>query len=212
MSVVAERLATHLHARFPFISTFVHSITDSKAQVAAGGLSRNLLGPGFIEDRIGHLKFRISPHSFFQTNTLAAEQLYGAILELGQFTGKEMVWDLYCGTGSIALFIAAQVQQVVGFEVSEEAVKDAHENCTLNGVDNCSFVSGDLKDVMRKVSESAPYHRAPDVVITDPPRAGMHPHVLKALLEVAPPCIIAVSCNPATLARDLVVLLEQYQT
>ncbi len=207
---VAERLANHLRARFPYLTTFVHSITDSKAQVAAGGHSRCLIGPGTIEDRIGHLQFRISPHSFFQTNTLAAEQLYEAILQLGQFTGKEAVWDLYCGTGSIALFIAGHVRHVLGFEVSEEAIEDARENCTLNGVDNCSFVSGDLKDVIRRVRESAPDHGSPDVVITDPPRAGMHPHVLNALIEIAPPSIIAVSCNPATLARDLVVLLEHY--
>jgi 23S rRNA (uracil1939-C5)-methyltransferase len=207
---VVERLAAHLHARFPDITTLVHSITDSKAQVATGGHSRCLLGPGSIEDQMGSLHFRISPHSFFQTNTLATEQLYNAILELGEFTGRETVWDLYCGTGSIALFIAAHVQQVVGFEVSEEAIQDAYENCALNGVDNCSFVSGDLKDVIRRVRESVPNKPSPDVVITDPPRAGMHPNVLKTLLEIAPPCIIAVSCNPATLARDLMVLLEQY--
>ena len=207
---VVERLATHLHARFTEITTFVHSLTDSKAQVASGGRSRNLIGPGFIEERMGSLQFRISPHSFFQTNTLAAEQLYNAILQLGEFTGRETVWDLYCGTGSIALFIAAHVRQVVGFEVSEEAIQDAYENCGLNGVDNCSFVAGDLKDVMRKVTESFPNKPSPDVVITDPPRAGMHPYVLKTLVEVAPPSIIAVSCNPATIARDLMVLLEHY--
>jgi 23S rRNA (uracil1939-C5)-methyltransferase len=207
---VVERLARHLCDRFPHISSFVHSTTDSKAQVAAGDSSRCLWGPGFIEEVLGALRFKISTHSFFQTNPAAAEQLYRAILELGAFSGGETVWDLYCGAGSIALFIAAHVRRVVGFEVSEEAVRDAYENCTLNHVDNCTFVAGDLKDIIESISTSVPRGERPDVIITDPPRAGMHPRVLKALLEAAAPCIIAVSCNPSTLARDLVVLLERY--
>lgn len=208
---VVERLARHLHGRFPHISSFVHSTTDSKAQVAAGDSSRCLVGTGFIEELLGSLRFKISAQSFFQTNPIAAEQLYRAILELGAFNGSEIVWDLYCGAGSIALFIAAQVRRVVGFEVSEEAVRDAYENCTLNHINNCSFVAGDLKDIIESISTSALRGERPDVIITDPPRAGMHPRVLKALLEAAPHCIIAVSCNPSTLARDLVVLLECYQ-
>jgi 23S rRNA (uracil1939-C5)-methyltransferase len=207
---VVERLANRLCARFPDITTFIHSITDRKAQVAAADFSQALIGPGYIEDRLGSLNFRISPESFFQTNPLAAEQLYGAILQLGEFTGRETVWDLYCGTGSIALFIAAHVRRVVGFEVSEEAVRDAFENCRLNRIDNCSFVSGDLKEVIKHACGSLTSNDRPDVVITDPPRAGMHPQVVQALLGVAPPRIITVSCNPATLARDLVVLLEHY--
>lgn len=208
---VVERLARHLGERFPHITSLVHSTTDSKAQVAAGAASRCLLGPGFIEEILGSLRFKISPHSFFQTNPAAAEQLYRAILELGAFGGGETVWDLYCGTGSIALFIAASVKGVVGFEVSEEAVRDAYENCALNGIDNCRFVAGDLKDVIGSINVSAPGSERPDVIITDPPRAGMHPRVLKALLEAAPQSIITVSCNPSTLARDLVVLLEHYR-
>jgi 23S rRNA (uracil1939-C5)-methyltransferase len=208
---VIEELARHLQARFPHITSFVHSITDSKAQVAFGDSSRCLSGPGFIEERLGPLRFKVSAQSFFQTNPLAAEQLYFAILELGAFTGGETVWDLYSGAGSIALFIADRVRQVVGFEVNAEAVRDARANCTLNGVDNCTFVVGDLKDIIGNISASVPRSERPDVIITDPPRAGMHPRVLKALLDAAPPCILTVSCNPATLARDLVVLLEAYQ-
>jgi 23S rRNA (uracil1939-C5)-methyltransferase len=160
---------------------------------------------------MGSLRFRISPQSFFQTNPAAAKQLYGAIVQLGEFTGRETVWDFYCGTGSVALCIAAYARRVVGFEVNEEAVRDAYENCRLNGIDNCSFVWGDLKAIIKNKSGSAFYDVRPEIAITDPPRAGMHPQVLKALIEVAPACIIAVSCNPATLARDLVVLLEHYQ-
>jgi len=206
-----ELLADHLCSRFPRVTTLVHSVTDRKAQVATAEFSRTLVGLGFIEDRLGSLSFRISPESFFQTNTLAAEQLYKTILELGEFTGRETVWDLYCGTGSIALFIAGHVHRVLGVEISEGAVTDATENCRLNRIENCSFVSGDIKEVIRHACDSSSSNGRPDLVITDPPRAGMHPHVIQGLLRVAPPCVITVSCNPATLARDLVPLLEHYR-
>lgn len=210
-AAVIEELARHLQNHFPHITSFVHSVTDSKAQVAFGGTSRCLVGPGFIEERLGPLRFKISAQSFFQTNPLAAEQLYQAILELGAFSGRETVWDLYCGAGSIALFLAGRVRHVVGFEVNEEAVTDARENAALNGIDNGTFVAGDLKDIVGSHSGSGLPNERPDVIITDPPRAGMHPRVLKALLAAAPPCILTVSCNPSTLARDLVVLLEAYR-
>ena len=208
-----DSLADHLLARFPKITTIVHSVSRKKAQVAFGDFSRNVMGPGFIEERFGALTFRISAHSFFQTNPYAAEKLYETIALFGEFTGSETVWDLYCGTGSIALFIASRVRRVVGFEVVEDAIKDAYENCRLNGVENCLFHAGDLKDVIKIKGMDGSAHggEVPDVVITDPPRAGMHPDVVKALMELAPPRIIAVSCNPATLARDLSVLLESYE-
>ena len=210
-AAVIERLASYLQAGFPDLTTFVHSVSDSKAQVASGDVHRCLTGSGFIEERLGSLRFKISPQSFFQTNPFAAEQLYRAIFELGAFSGSETVWDLYCGTGGIALFLAQGVRQVVGIEVNEEAVRDARENCALNGIDNCTFLAGDLKDVVSTISPSATGQKRPEVIITDPPRAGMHPRVLQALLAAAPPCILTVSCNPATLARDLMVLLEAYR-
>jgi len=205
-----DDLFHHLASCFPGITTMVHSVSQKKAQVAVGDWSRILTGPGFIEERMGDLRFQISAHSFFQTNPLAAEKLYEAVERLGSFTGRETVWDLYCGTGSIALFIASKVHRVVGFEVVQEAVEDAYVNCRLNNVDNCSFRVGDLKDVIREVLGSSQYGGIPDVVITDPPRAGMHPKVIRALQEVAPQRIIAVSCNPSTLARDIGLLLDQY--
>lgn len=207
---VVDALAAHLTAKFPQITTIVHSVSEKKAQVAVGDRSRILMGPGFIEERLGDLRFQISAHSFFQTNPLAAEKLYEAVLELGAFSGKETVWDLYCGTGSIALFIASRVGRVVGFEVVEEAVQDAYQNCQLNGVENCTFRVGDLKDVIREARSSSQGGGDPDVVITDPPRAGMHPKVVRVLQELAPKRIITVSCNPSTLARDLELLADQY--
>lgn len=125
---------------------------------------------------------------------------------LADFKGGETVWDLYCGTGSIGLYVASHVKSVIGIEIVEEAINDARENCRMNGIDNCSFFWGDLKDVIVKVAQMG----RPDVVIVDPPRAGMHPKVVKALLEASPARIVAVSCNPASLARDALLLREAY--
>jgi 23S rRNA (uracil1939-C5)-methyltransferase len=207
---VVDALAKHLIERIPGITTFVHSVTQKKAQVAFGEESRTIFGSGIIEEELGGLRFRISAHSFFQTNPSAAERLFETVRSFGQFSGDEIVWDLYCGTGSIALSIASMVKRVVGFEVVQDAVDDAYVNCRLNGVDNCEFHAGDLKDVIKGVFEKNRFEGAPDVIVTDPPRSGMHPSVIKTLLEIAPKRIVAVSCNPSTLARDLSLLLDSY--
>lgn len=208
---VVDSLAEYLLSRFPGITTFIHSITQKKSQVAVGDSTRVVTGPGFIEEELGGLRFRISAHSFFQTNPVCAEKLYETVSRFAEFTGDELVWDLYCGAGSIALFIAGQVRQVVGFEVVQEAIEDAYVNCRLNGVENCRFFAGDLKDVIRNAQNDLRGDGLPDVIITDPPRAGMHPHVIEALLQLAPRRIVTVSCNPATLARDLSLLQDKYR-
>jgi 23S rRNA (uracil1939-C5)-methyltransferase len=207
---VVETLAAHLREKFPEITTMVHSVSAKKAQVAVGGFGRTLWGPGYIEEQVLDRCFRISAESFFQTNTGAAEALYRAIVRLGDFTGRETVWDLYCGAGSIALSLADRVRRVVGFELVETAVQDAYVNSRLNQVDNCQFLAGDLKDCIQEALKS-PHYPRPEIVITDPPRAGMHPQVIQALLELAPPRIIAVSCNPTTLTRDLALLQKRYE-
>jgi 23S rRNA (uracil1939-C5)-methyltransferase len=201
-----DQLANHLRSKFTGITTLIHSINGKKSQVAIADSSRVLFGPGFIEERLGDLRFQISAHSFFQTNTPGAEKLYETVRRLAAFEGAEKVWDLYCGTGSIGLYIASRVKNVVGIELLEEAIHDARENCRINDIDNCSFLAGDLKDVISKVSQMG----RPDIVIVDPPRAGMHPKVVQALLESLPGRIIAVSCNPASLARDAALLLGAY--
>lgn len=202
-----ESLSESLTSKFPEITTIIHSVSGKKSQVAIGDSSRTLFGPGFIEEMLDGLRFRVSAHSFFQTNTLGTEKLYDTIKRLADFDGSEHVWDLYCGTGSIAIYIASQVKQVTGIELVEDAILDAHENCRINNIRNCSFLAGDLKDVIKKASEAG----RPDVVIVDPPRAGMHPKVVKTLLEVSPRRIIAVSCNPASLARDIAFFLDSYE-
>jgi 23S rRNA (uracil1939-C5)-methyltransferase len=204
-------LAAELQARFPSLTTMVHSVTDKKAQVAVGETSRTLWGPGHIEEELCGLRFRISPHSFFQTNTAAAEALYGAVHRLGDFRAEDTVWDLYCGAGSIALTLAGKVRRAVGFELVPEAIEDAYLNCRLNGVDNCQFLAGDLKERIKEALAAPQRYGRPEVVVTDPPRAGMHPDVVQALKELAPQRIVAVSCNPATLARDLALLQNDYE-
>jgi 23S rRNA (uracil1939-C5)-methyltransferase len=205
-----EALAAHLQAQFPGITTMVHSLSRKKAQIAGGEASRTLWGPGYIEEQLGGLRLRVSAHSFLQTNTGAAAGLYDAIGRLGEFTGRETVWDLYCGAGSIGLFLASRVRQVVGFELVAEAVADAYTNSRLNGISNCRFLAGDVKERMREILRTGS-QPLPEVVITDPPRAGLHPQVTQALRELSPRRIIYVSCNPATLARDLALLKDDYE-
>jgi 23S rRNA (uracil1939-C5)-methyltransferase len=210
---VVQALAAHLREGFPDITTLVHSLNLKKAQVARGEASRTLWGPGYIEEQIGDLRLRISAQAFLQTNTEAAAGLYAAINRLGEFSGHETVWDLYCGAGAIGLTVAPHVARVVGFEQIPAAVQDAYTNCRLNGLDNCQFWVGDLKERIREAQRDlrgAFGSSRPEVVITDPPRAGMHPQVVDALLELSPQRIIYVSCNPATLARDLALLQVHY--
>ena len=209
-AAAVEALAAHLAVVFPSLTTMVHSYSSKKAQVPTGAASRLFWGPGYIEEELGGLRFRISTQAFFQTNTAAAEGLYQAIIGLGGFTGKETVWDLYCGSGGIALSVASRVGRVVGFELVSEAVNDASLNSRLNGLDNCRFLAGDLKELLKKALSSPQDYPRPETVITDPPRSGMHPQVLQALKEIAPRRLIYVSCNPATLARDLALLADQY--
>lgn len=205
-----EALAAHLVSVFPDLTALVHSRSRKKAQLASGEVSRTLYGPGYIEEQIGALRLRVSAQAFLQTNSAAAAGLYDAIGRLGEFSGGEIVWDLYCGAGSIALALARRVRQVVGFELVPAAVNDAYVNSRLNGIDNCRFLTGDLKELLRENLRAIPKQPRPDVVITDPPRAGLHPQVVEALLTLGPRRLIYVSCNPATLARDLALLQEHY--
>ncbi len=199
-----KKLATEVE-RLGCVTTFVHSINNSRAQVATGEETTVYWGEGTIEEQLGDLTFTISPNSFFQTNPFGAEKLYEVIVQCAALTGNEVVWDMYCGTGSIALYLASKARKVVGFEIIEQAVADAYRNAERNSITNCSFLAGDIKDIIKNNLADRP-----DVVISDPPRAGMHPSVLKALLDLKPGLIIMVSCNPATFARDLGILSEKY--
>jgi 23S rRNA (uracil1939-C5)-methyltransferase len=154
------------------------------------------------------LHFRIGPVSFYQTNAVQAEKLYKTAFEMADFKGNELVFDLYTGTGTIANYVARSVKKVVGIEYVEAAVRDAHINAALNAINNVDFIAGDMAAVFDQ--SFVELHGQPDVVITDPPRAGMHPKVVERLIQLAAPKIVYVSCNPATQARDIALMAEHY--
>jgi 23S rRNA (uracil1939-C5)-methyltransferase len=164
-----------------------------------------LAGKSQLEDKIGPHSFQISANSFFQTNSLGAQRLYGTVVDYAQFKGNEIVLDLYSGTGTIPIFLASRVGSVTGIEISESAVQDAWKNCEKNGIDNCRFICGDIRKELPAMIQK------PDVLIIDPPRAGMHKDVLAQVLAMAPKKIIYVSCNPATMARDMGQMSQDYE-
>jgi 23S rRNA (uracil1939-C5)-methyltransferase len=191
------------------VSTFVNTINDTPAQTALGNMTHVIFGPGHIRERVGEFEFVVGPQSFFQTNTLQAERLYNVARDLAELTPSDTLYDLYCGAGTIALFLSAFVRRVVGIEVVKESVDDAVENAKRNGVDNCTFLVG---DVARMVDpDFVAEHGTPDVLVVDPPRAGLHPKVVKSLLNFRPERLVYVSCNPQTQARDLAALAEGYR-
>ena len=166
-------------------------------------------GRPYIVEEMEGLRFRVGPKSFYQTNSLGAYTLYKTAREFAALTGNELVYDLYTGTGTIANFVAKQAKQVIGIEYVPEAIEDAKVNAKLNLLDNTLFFAGDMKDILNE-DFIAQYGR-PDVIITDPPRAGMHEDVVKTILFAEPKRIVYVSCNPATQARDLALLDEKYE-
>jgi 23S rRNA (uracil1939-C5)-methyltransferase len=198
-----EELCSELLRRFPSITTFVNNITERKSQVAIGDREVVYHSPGTITETIGKRVYRISANSFFQTNTLQAERLYDVVKKMASLSKEDVVFDLYSGTGTIALHVADEAAEVVGIESVEAAVEDARRNAEVNGVKNCTFILGDLKDRLTKDTGWLAQHPHPSVMIIDPPRSGMHEKVVKQVVELGPRRIVYVSCNPATQARDL---------
>lgn len=181
------------------------NINREKSNVILGRKIIKLYGAGYIEDYIGDVKFRISPLSFFQVNPTQTEKLYGKVLEYAKLTGKETVWDLYCGIGSISLFLARSAKKVMGVEIVPEAVRDAEINARINGMENVRFLTGAAEDVVPEYFEQhqGEAECAPDVIVVDPPRKGCDQALLKTMVEMAPKRMVYVSCDSATLARDL---------
>lgn len=206
-----QAIAEELLRRFPSMTTICNNITARQAQVAVGEREVVYHGPGFITERIGSRTYRVSANSFFQTNTRQAERLYDAARRMAGLKPTDVVHDLYCGTGTIALHIADDVREVVGFEQVPSAIEDARRNAAANGVQNCTFVAGDLRRVLGEPGGSTMRREAPDVMMIDPPRAGMHPDVVRAILAIRPERIVYISCNPATQARDVALLLAEYR-
>ncbi|MCB0807303.1 MAG: 23S rRNA (uracil(1939)-C(5))-methyltransferase RlmD [Bacteroidales bacterium] len=194
--------------KFPQITSLMYAVNTGVNDVFANFEIKLFKGNPYIEEEMEGLRFRIGPVSFYQTNSHQAYQLYKVARDYAGLTGNEVVYDLYTGTGTIANFVASRSKKVVGIEYVESAVEDARVNSELNGLDNTSYFAGDIARVLDEdfVNDNG----KPDVVITDPPRAGMHQTVVEQLLKIAPERIVYISCNPATQARDVTLLDEMY--
>lgn len=204
-----EGLMAALAAEFPQISSLMYVINEKGNDTITDQEILVYKGKDHILEEMEGLKFKIGPKSFYQTNSEQAYELYKVAREFAGLKGGEVVYDLYTGTGTIANFVARNVKKVVGIEYVPEAIEDAHVNSELNGIENTSFFAGDMKKIL--TSEFISLHGKPDVIITDPPRAGMDEDVVKTILEAAPDRVVYVSCNPATQARDLALMDEIYQ-
>ncbi len=194
---------------YPEIHSLLYSFNPKKNDALHDLEVKTYAGASFLTETLGRTQFKIAPQSFFQTNPEQALVLYNRVKALAGLQGNEIVYDLYCGTGTIGCFVADQAKFVLGLEYVPEAVENAFENAALNGFTNMHFLAGDLKDLLTTALSET--YGMPDVVITDPPRSGMHPAVIAQLLKLAPKQIIYVSCNPATQARDLALLGEKYR-
>jgi 23S rRNA (uracil1939-C5)-methyltransferase len=204
-----KQLLDHLLREVPAITTLLYTINPKKNDSLYDLEPITYYGKGYILERLGDFTFKIGPKSFFQTNTRQGERLYRVAMDFAELTGRETVYDLYCGTGSIGIFVSPLAAKVIGVEAVAEAVADAKENAALNRIAHAQFFAGDVIEVCDDAFFSR-YGR-PDVVITDPPRAGMHEKLVRKLLETAAPTVVYVSCNPATQARDLQLLDEKYR-
>ena len=203
-----EDMLSKIAERFPEITSFYYLINKKLNDSIADQTPILFKGEDAIWEHMEDLRFKIGPKSFFQTNTAQALKLYGVVRDFASLSGKETVYDLYTGTGTIALFLARDAAKVLGIEYVPEAIEDAKINASVNKIDNCEFFAGDMKDVLDSAFVQA--HGKPDVIVLDPPRAGIHPDVARVLLKTEAPLIVYVSCNPASQARDLAVLSEKY--
>mgnify|MGYP004508334789 CR=1 FL=1 len=204
----AQDTLAFIHQSFPEITSLLY-VNNTKCNDTIGDLTvHTYYGTDYIYEEMENLRFKVGPKSFYQTNSLQAYELYKVARNFAALSGSELVYDLYTGTGTIANFVAHQAKKVIGIEYVPEAIEDAKVNAALNHLDNTLFYAGDMKDILTQdfINE----HGRPDVIITDPPRAGMHADVISTILFAAPQRIVYVSCNPATQARDLSLLDEAY--
>ena len=193
-----DALASELRDRFPEAS-FLWTRIEGPSGSTQGGMTEIVTGEERFRERLGDLEFSISPEAFFQTNTEMAERLYGLAAEYAALAGTERVYDLFCGIGTLSLTLALRAGEVWAVEISEEAVADAIRNAELNEIENAHFFAGDVRDALRPLAERAP---RPDVVVVDPPRAGLSKKMVRRLLEARPRRVVYVSCNPTTLAPE----------
>ena len=204
-----KELVQYLKEKYPEIKTIVKNINSKNTNVILGEKEEILWGDGYIYDTLGDYKFKISPKSFYQINPVQTEVLYHIAIEYAKLTRKETVFDLYCGIGTIGIFASSFAKKIYGIEVVEDAIKDAKENAKNNHIDNIEFYVGEVENIFPELVEKQKIE--PDVVFLDPPRKGSDEKTLQTLLTIRPKKIIYISCNPATLARDLKKIEKQYE-
>jgi len=204
-----EDLMTATCKKFPEITSMYYVLNDKGNDAIGDSPCIHFSGKEFITEEMEGIKFRIGPKSFYQTNSEQACKLYGVVREFADLKGDEVLYDLYTGTGTIALYLSRQVKKVVGIEYIEEAIADAKINAKTNGITNSTFYAGDMKDVLN--AEFIRQNSHPQIIVLDPPRAGIHPSVAQVILDTAPEKIVYVSCNPASQARDLQILASKYE-
>ena len=202
-------LLEHLLKNIPQINTLLYTINTKWNDSIFDLKPVVFFGKGYVLERLGNFQFIISPKSFFQTNTAQAEKLYSIAAEFAALTGRETLYDLYCGTGSIGIYMSEKARKIIGVEIIEEAIEDAQKNAALNKINHIEFFAGDVIKICN--NEFFSKHGKPDVIVTDPPRAGMHEKLVVKLLEIEAPKIVYISCNTATQARDIALLAEKYR-
>lgn len=204
-----EKLISELTKQFPNITTIVKNINNKNTNVILGKTNINIFGNGYIYDKLGDYTFKISPLSFYQINPIQTEKLYDLALQAAKLTGKEIVFDLYCGIGTIGIYMANKAKKVYGIEIVEDAIKDAKENCKINNITNAEYYSGDTEKLLTDLIENKKIK--PDVIVVDPPRKGLDNTTIENILKIKPKRLVYVSCNPATLMRDLSKLECEYE-
>jgi 23S rRNA (uracil1939-C5)-methyltransferase len=204
-----KKLLQYLLEKVPSITTLLYTVNKKWNDSLHDQEPIIYSGKGYVIEKLEDFQFKIGPKSFFQTNTQQGEQLYKVARDFAELTGKEIVYDLYCGTGSIGIFASKKAKKIIGVEMIAEAIQDARENAAMNHLTSAEFFAGDVIDICN--DDFFETHGRPDVIITDPPRMGMHPKLVSKLLEIAAPVIVYVSCNPSTQGRDLNLLGEKYE-
>ena len=204
-----EELVTEVTKKFPEVKTIVKNINTQNTNVVMGKENIVIYGSGYIKDQLGKYIFKISPHSFYQVNPIQAENLYNIGVQAANIDKNDIVFDLYCGIGTISLFMAQYAKKVYGIEIVEQAIQDAKENAKINNIENAEFIAGDVENVLDDLINVKKV--IPDVIMIDPPRKGMDNKSVENILNIKPKKLVYISCNPATLVRDLAKFEEEYE-
>ena len=204
-----KELVTEVTKKFPEVKTIVKNINTQNTNVVMGKENIVIYGSGYIKDQLGKYIFKISPHSFYQVNPIQAENLYNIGVQAANIDKNDIVFDLYCGIGTISLFMAQYAKKVYGIEIVEQAIQDAKENAKINNIENAEFIAGDVENVLDDLIKIKKV--IPDVIMIDPPRKGMDNKSVENILNIKPKKLVYISCNPATLVRDLAKLEEEYE-